>query len=52
VDNVWSDILRNVTFNPIYKAESLALSKCLSFQRRQLYMKDYLPYSCFVTELG
>jgi hypothetical protein len=29
-----SDILRNVT----YKAKSLALSKCLSFQRPQLYI--------------
>jgi hypothetical protein len=32
-----SDILRNVTFNTIYKAKSLVLSKCLSFQRPQLY---------------
>jgi hypothetical protein len=32
-----SDILRNVTFNTIYKAKSLALSKCLSFQRPRLY---------------
>jgi hypothetical protein len=32
-----SGILRNVTFNTIYKAKSLALSKCLSFQRPQLY---------------
>jgi hypothetical protein len=37
VDNVLSDILRNVTFNTIDKAKSLALSKCLSFQRPQLY---------------
>jgi hypothetical protein len=34
VDNVLSDILRNVT----YKAKSLALSKCLSFQHPQLYI--------------
>jgi hypothetical protein len=32
-----SDISRNVTFSTIYKAKSLALSKCLSFQRPQLY---------------
>jgi hypothetical protein len=35
-----SDILRNVTFNTIYKAKSLALSKCLSFQRPQLYLPE------------
>jgi hypothetical protein len=31
----------NVTFNIIYKAKSLALSKCLSFQRPQLYLPTF-----------
>jgi hypothetical protein len=36
-----ANILKNVTFNTIYKAKSLALSKCLSFQRPQLYLRYF-----------